>query len=71
MILPYKIGKHLLKELSYLKIDKAVLGLQKIAQYLNYSYFVIKNQGNWKEALYHLLQTNNFPEFTGKIIFYS
>jgi glutamate synthase (NADPH/NADH) len=24
-------------------------------------------QGNWKEALYHLLQTNNFPEFTGRV----
>jgi glutamate synthase (NADH) len=24
-------------------------------------------QGNWKEALYQLLQTNNFPEFTGRV----
>ncbi|KOB65501.1 Uncharacterized protein OBRU01_22648, partial [Operophtera brumata] len=24
-------------------------------------------KGNWKEALYHLLQTNNFPEFTGRV----
>jgi glutamate synthase (NADPH/NADH) len=24
-------------------------------------------QGNWKEALYQLMQTNNFPEFTGRV----
>jgi glutamate synthase (NADPH/NADH) len=24
-------------------------------------------QGNWKEALVQLLQTNNFPEFTGRV----
>lgn len=24
-------------------------------------------QGNWKEALFQLLQTNNFPEFTGRV----
>ena len=24
-------------------------------------------QGNWQEALAQLLQTNNFPEFTGRV----
>ena len=25
------------------------------------------HQGRWKEALYRLLETNNFPEFTGRV----
>ena len=25
------------------------------------------HQGNWREALHQLLQTNNFPEFTGRV----
>jgi hypothetical protein len=24
-------------------------------------------QGRWKDALYRLLETNNFPEFTGRV----
>ena len=25
------------------------------------------HKGRWQEALYRLLQTNNFPEFTGRV----
>lgn len=25
------------------------------------------HQGRWREALYRLLETNNFPEFTGRV----
>ena len=32
-----------------------------------YNYMAIYLQNNWKEALSQLLQTNNFPEFTGRV----